>query len=671
MTDHYIEVVPLNGLAKVPNRHVKRARKRPLNSSKLTFHNLQDLQRQRINRGDGPSASSLANLQSALSAFLAEQRLTPEMPVGSIFRASYYNHLRAHVASLQKENRSKDYITNRRALLAHWRKCVIDYDRYCAIDLKQAHPFQQALQEIVAKVPSQRALARDSGIPLATLKRWLNGTIPHIGSIHHAVNLERLLCLEPGQLRDLLPDRVLQASSPKELPETKIAYRVRQSEASKVTYAVKEPTERLRREWTELLQYKVGELETGEWSSDDADEGEDGDEKPGLRRSTNGRWSSTGAAVAVPKASNWFAFYRGKYVATACIKWSQVAQFTGWLMLSKSEGGQEMAADEAQKLSNLARRNLVRAHVEWRIERTGGKVHAGIIGFLQFVSSLCNPRTGYLTQSKSRVADADCSDTEKQWRNRCEATFDSIRKLRAELSQDAEISRDPFEPIQHVLSLQNPLDAIADMTMRINIAKPCTGGTREAVWARDKLLVKLLASNPLRDKNMRMLSYRPDNKGHLRKDAHGGWFIFVPRRELKNFRGAARDRDYSMQVRPEVWSDIDEYLKHYRPMLLKIATDRFFISESSGGPFAQQGLARRFEKMTREHLQGCPGVGPHAMRHIVATSILKASPNDWNAAAWALHDHEETVKAHYAHLAQHDAAQWLEKSFGGPFGRMR
>lgn len=668
MTDHYIEVVPLNGLAKVPNRPVRRARKRALDSSKLTFYNLQDLLHQRINRGDGPSASSLPNLHSALSSFLTEQQLTAEMPIGSIFRACYYKYVKAHTASLQKEKRSKDYITNRRSLLAHWRKCVIDYDRYCAIDLKKAHPFQQALQDIVATFPSQRSLARDSGIPLATLKRWLHGAIPHAGSIHHVAKLERLLGLEPGQLRDLLPERFLQADSLGEHAETKIPYRVRLATASKVTYAVKEPTDRLRREWTEFLQYKVSELDVVESSNDDDEEY--GDEKPGLRRSTNGRWSSTSAAVAVPKASNWFAFYRGKYVATANIKWSQVSQFTGWLMLSESDGGKGMSAYEAQTLSNLARRNLVRAHVEWKIERAGGRVHSGILGFLQFISSLCNPRTGYLTQSQSRVADAESTGTERQWRNRCEATFDSVCKLRAELSQHSETSRDPFEPIQHVLSLQNPLEAIADMTMRINIAKPSTGGKREAIWARDKLLVKLLASNPLRDKNMRMLSYRPDNKGHLRQDARGGWFIFVPRRELKNFRGAARDRDYSMQVRPEVWSDIDEYLRHYRPMLLKTTTDRFFISEHSGGPFATQGLARRFEMLTRKYLQGCPGVGPHAMRHIVATSILKASPNDWNAAAWALHDREETVRAHYAHLAQHDAAQWLEKSFGGPFARM-
>jgi len=58
------------------------------------------------------------------------------------------------------------------------------------------------------------------------------------------------------------------------------------------------------------------------------------------------------------------------------------------------------------------------------------------------------------------------------------------------------------------------------------------------------------------------------------------------------------------------------------------------------------------------------------MRHIVATSILKASPNDWASAAWALHDREETVKQHYAHLAQHDAARWLSKAMDGPFSRM-
>ena len=637
-----------------------------MDAVKLTFENLKGLMREKINCAKGLSPSSLPNLHSALDAFVRERQIFIEHPIGSTFRASYYNHVRSHIESLKQEGRTREYISNRKAILKQWRKCVLDYDRYCSAQLQGPHPFQQAIDDILANGMTRKGLARKSGISLATLKRWQRGSIPSARSMGHVAGLERLLGLEVGALCDLLPSRKLQAAQDASLGGPTIAYRVRLSTASQAPYALKNANERMRSEWTDYLQYKVGELSTIESLEDD-----DIDEEVGLKRSTNGRWSSTNAAVAVQTSANWYAFYRGRFVATASIRWGAVSQFVGWLMLDENAGGMGMSADEAQTLAHLSRRTMVRGFLDWKTKRAGGIVHSGIFDFLRFVSGLCNPKTGYLTQCGRQVARAETPEQLELWRKRCASAFASARKLRDELSGDEGVSRHPLEPIRHVLALPNPLDAIADMVFRMTVGKPYTGGSREAVWARDKLLVKLLASNPLRDKNIRMLNYRTDNTGHLRQDERGAWFIFVPRRELKNLKGAAKDRDYFMQVRPEVWADIEEYIKHYRPVLLKQATDRFFVSEISGGPFSQHGLARRFATLTKRYLSGCPGVGPHAMRHIVATSILKASPNDWHAAAWALHDREETVRAHYAHLAQHDAAQWLSKSFEGPFGRMR
>lgn len=666
MSEHYIETVPLNVLAVVPSKLGGRARKRVMDASKLTFQQLIELQTQRITRGDGPSSSALPNLKSALSAFLQERNISIESPVGSVFRASYYIHLRGHVKTLQESNRTREYISNRRSLLAQWRKCIIDFDKYTAVESKRAHPFQQAITDIVAQSHSQRGLARQSGIPLATLKRWLAGAFPNGQSFRQVAKLEMFLGLEPGALGDLLPAQIRPSARTEPSLRRTLAYRERIKVTNKDLYALKRPNDKLRQQWQNFVQYKVSEVTAFTDHDDDSF-----DDEVSLKRSTNGRWSATSSAVAVPTEANWFCFYKGKYVATAGIRWSKVSQFIGWLMLSESAGGKGMAAEEAQTLANLARRSLVKEYLDWRIARTDGLVHGGILDFLQFVSSLCNPRTGYLTQSGREVAGAQDEAQEALWRKRCAVAFESARKMRDELSNSVQVSRDPFEPIQQALALPNPLDAVADMVARLSLHKPVVGGMREAVWARDKLFIKLMASNPLRDKNFRMLTYRPDNKGHLRQDERGGWSIFVPRMELKNLHGAARERDYQMPVRPEVWPDIAEYLAHYRPRLIKVATDRVFLSEETGGPFCESGLRRRFEILTSRYLHGCPGVGPHAMRHIVATAILKASPNDWAAAAWALHDREETVRKHYAHLAQHDAAKWFEKSMNGPFSKMR
>ncbi len=649
---HYVQRVPLNVLAAAPRRKTGRARKRILDSLKLKFSDLKPLMNARAAQVAGVAASSLPNLHSAIRAFLTERGISESAPVGSVMRASFYDHIRAHVASLREAGRPAAYIANRRSALTQWRRCVLDYDRYCAVELHQARPFQTAISELMSSCASQRTLANASGVPLSTLKRWASGAEPNGRSLQYVPRLERLTGMAPGSLTDLLASRL---RPQQEEPIVKIGYRERLREQNRLHYATKQPSARLRREWSDFLQYKVAELD-------------DASGVP-LQRSLGGRWSSTLLSDVAPAASNWHSFYRGRHVPTAGVTWTHVSQFLGWLTLDERMGGKGMDPDEALTLASFSRRTLVHEYVEWRQERAGGKVHSGIRGFLMLTSSMCNPRTGYLTQSWARFSAVAGCQSLAEWSTRCSTTFDSTKKLVQRLADDAGTSRDSFAPIQAVLALPNPLDAVADMLARMKVNQRSTGGTLEAIDVRDRLLVKLLASNPLRDKNVRRLTYRDDGTGHLRRDSDGGWSIFVPRRELKNFKGAARERDYHMRVRPEVWPDIERYLRDHRPVLQQVESDVVFVSEE-GGPFSPSGLRRRVEKLTREYLHQCPGVGPHAMRHIVATSILKANPNDWATAAWALHDREATVRKHYAHLASRDAELWFGKAMDGPFARM-
>jgi len=638
--------------------------------SKFTFQELLNTQIERISRGDGPSPSSLPNLTSALKAFLHQQKLSMDTPVGSTLRASFYKNLNSHVAALKAEGRSNDYVSNRKGLLGQWRSCVILFDRACAAEHKTAAPFQIGIQDVLSNVPSQKGLARDSGVPLATLKRWGAGGLPNAASIGHVSRLERHLALVTGTLTSLLPEDFQYRSGIKATePTMQIEYRVRLSQTRKeARYVLKDVNARLRSEWAEYVRYKVGDVSVVEAHTDGDDDDEA--EETGLRRPSRSRWSTQKASHDASREAKWYELHSGQYVPTAGLTWQRAASFIGWLMLGKEHGGMGFSSDEAQTLANLHRRSLVRAYVEWKLQRAGGIVHEGILVFLVWVKALCNPRTGYLTQRGRHLAGHADDESDFKWRRRCEATYVATRALREEFLKKKSASRDPMQPIESVLALPNPLEAIADMVLRMGAARPHTNGKGEAVWARDILLVKLLASNPLRVKNMRWLTYQTNNKGHLRQDGTGAWSIFVPKHELKNHDGAAKDKDYHMPVRPEVWRDIEEYLRHYRPMLAAQDSDIVFVSEDTGKQFSKFGLSKRFQKLTAQYLQGCPGVGPHAMRHIVATSILKSNPNDWAGAAMALHDLEETVRSHYAHLAQNDAARWLDKTLSGPFSRM-
>ena len=80
-------------------------------------------------------------------------------------------------------------------------------------------------------------------------------------------------------------------------------------------------------------------------------------------------------------------------------------------------------------------------------------------------------------------------------------------------------------------------------------------------------------------------------------------------------------------------------------------------------------MNRRVFILTAKYLWGCPGVGPHAFRHIVATAILKNSLNDWQTAALVLHDRVETVQKHYAHLRSSDGARRMHDIFEKTFAR--
>jgi hypothetical protein len=321
-------------------------------------------------------------------------------------------------------------------------------------------------------------------------------------------------------------------------------------------------------------------------------------------------------------------------------------------------------------LANFVRPDYLDRFVKWRKERSGGHFHQGIVKFLKAVSSLCHPVSGYLTQSYTYFASMVPGMTADQWVAACRGVHQDVADTIADESDRAEPtpSRDSREPVAHALALPNPLDAVADAVIRIDADRPSTGGVREALWARDRLLLKLLASNPLRDKNLRMLTFYPDGKGLLRK-VNGEWRIAIPKREFKNFEGAAKDRDYDMVVRPEVWPDIERYLRDYRPMLAQSDSPYVFVSSrDNSGPM--KGLGKCFAAITRKYFTRCPGAGPHAMRHIVATAILKRKPNDWMSAAYALHDRPETVLKHYGHLKSDDAYQWFAEAMAGPFSRM-
>src|SRR4029453_17100310 len=90
-----------------------------------------------------------------------------------------------------------------------------------------------------------------------------------------------------------------------------------------------------------------------------------------------------------------------------------------------------------------------------------------------------------------------------------ELALTCAKNLIKDSNREGKSSRNSMEPIAHILSRENPLAAVSDATKRMDAASPSTGGEAEAIWARDRLIVKLLMSNPLRAKNIKFLTIAP------------------------------------------------------------------------------------------------------------------------------------------------------------------
>lgn len=654
MDFHYFIPSSINERFKQPRVRRNGAR-RSLMSATITYENLVAVMTERTGTGGMPVAKSLPNLKAALNGFLAERDLRIDDAIGSTFRLGFYKARDAHLASLRAQCRTASYVANRKSLLGHWHRLLLVLDQECAARGERVSGLQSALRELFASGVSMKGTSRETNVPLATLKNWVRGTQPRIGALPYLFRLEQYFGMQSGTLADFVAphhDRVHDNCN-----AIKIAYREALKGQSAVRYRLT-PTKALDSfitEWKHLVSYKARTFLSTEALIDN---------KAGRGR----HWRLLPHSDQPVDRHTWVSVIRGQRCPTAGLNFGRVAQYIGWLMLGRESGGMGISPNKAQTLAQLCNRKQLSAFLAWQIARAGGRVNGGPIGFLMFVRMLCHPKYGFLVRSPDLGKRAGILSP-KKWSLCCAEVHAFCKTAIGNLKDVEAPSRDSFEPIKALLSLESPLDAIADAVRRLDAKSSGQSGRRAAIFARDRLLLTLTASNPLRARNLRELTWRTDNTGHLRQDCNGVWRIALPREAFKNFNGAARERDYDMPIQEELWPYIERYLRSYRPLLVKSGSDLVF--GSSKRRFGEwQSLNKRFAYLMGKYVHGCPGVGPHAMRHIVATSILKSTGNI-KAAALVLHDHEETVRKHYAHLISDDGARWLREACGKSFRRMQ
>lgn len=350
------------------------------------------------------------------------------------------------------------------------------------------------------------------------------------------------------------------------------------------------------------------------------------------------------------------------FSATAAIFLADVGRFFG----SKAAHGSD---PESFSLVHLCEPRQLDDYLEFCVERWGA-LSSGGTKLLALALQLLDPKGGWIYQQPAfgALLPNPVSTEEVTWREWCNASRAAIKKrlLRLEKDRLIKTGRDVQEPIKDILDRQHPLTALFEISdgIKSHIIKYASNSTvlndyRRDAMHRDKLLFDILSVQPLRAKMFRDMTYKTDNTGHLYKRKTGEWAIRFAPEEFKNETGAASDKDYDVPLPPDLYEDLEHYLNKVRrsPTFARDQSDHVFVA-CQGKPSSDRRRGHWFGVMvrsrSRQFLPECPGFGPHAIRHIVATDYIKNNPGSYMVAADILHDRLETVMKAYAHLKAAD-----------------
>ena len=595
-----------------------------------------------------------ANLKSALIQFIGGLGISELDVVGTELGNSYYKLEARHLAAMRVDGRNEQAIRDRKSRLKKWHALSLKLQRELAAETGAPSPFQKALLQALPRGITVRSVADQAGISSSAIKRWKSGVLPSHRSIVSVRRLETFLALQPGCLVDLIHSNNNElAHQPPQLE--KLAYRVRLARQAANPYRLQVIPQDLRSQWLQFVAYKTAPISLK------------------FQRSTKGRWKVSRMQTHSNKTilKRWYAHTSScHYVPTANVAWVHVAGYLGWLKnVAQSTGVPDEKLENLVWLTDI---DLVGRYIEWRIERSGGKINGGISSLISFILTLIHPVTGYLTQLVETGFSLPTPLNLKDWQSRCQLAFETFKKLKRSLQAVENMSRNPFDPIRDVISLVDPMAALQDMRHRMRIARPTAGTITEAIWGRDILLIQLLMSSPLRLKNLRELTYHTDNSGNLYSVRDGEWRLRIDREDFKNSEYTAKERPFDIGLDTSLIADIKNYLKVFRPLLARqSATHNHLLFLSSSKKNADDdeswvSLSRHVAALTKRYLMKCPGVGTHAIRHIVATAIVKKT-GQYGTAARVLNDKESTIEKSYAHLVAEDGHKQYRSLFPNIF----
>lgn len=582
----------------------------------------------------------LRNHLTALRVFLKSVYKSEDSVIGTEMGADFDERLNHHLKTCPLSDRSK---ADRKSLLGSWKATFDGMESSSAAQSSSArerrharaaelkpNAFQIALKEALDSYGmTAYGAARAAGISTYAVCGWARGKLPSRRTVSSIEKLEATLNLQPGTLTGAFAQCTSTQHTERPNP-----YRERLKAISKLRYRiyVRDATPSLQQEWKALLHYKTATRVP-----------------ESLKRSAGGEWSLSQARHSAATPS-WVNSVSGGLCHTAEKCWNQVAAFLGFIQLAATEGGYGRGPSEAQTLAWLCVPDAVDAFLTFMSNRSDGLKHEGHKSFSSLVKNLTREKYGYLRQMPafgSRLP-ADVV-REEVWEQLCERAHETaVAWGRASV----DTSRDPDLTISYFLEQSQPLQPIFDAMRGMRRASEgCTPGSRlEAVLRRDELLLGVLVSNPLRAKNLKILTWKPDNSGHVYKTAAGQWRLRIEPREFKNRKGKKKVKTYDVAVAKWLVPTLEAYLNFHREKLCPRNPGSAILFPNARNGGVMSNLNCRILELTKRYIPGSGGMGPHAFRHLVATVWLQNHTNDFLTVAELLNDTLQVVLSNYSHL---------------------
>lgn len=612
----------------------------------ITYHAAAKYVSQKL-RDTGIAEDVIANRVSSLKRCLEVNGLSLDHPVGIEFGPGWEGMIDTYAATMKEGSNSRN---NARSQLRQWKKWILEFQTLIGLPPE----FTPALVALIEKSGKPvKELAPKVGLSPQTIWSWCRGghsgrgIVPHLGVLPAIQKLEAELGVPPGTLANRLPHmRCPRAvkGEPTEYAEKIVALQNKPFRMKFGPIEGEDPAKIRFPRWhaffTKLCTFKTTLFLP-----------------PGIGR--NKPWRALNGACPTAERAR-----------------ATLERILGWMLLPRDAQDPQMRglglSEEETSPMLICDPETCKGFLSFAEARAGCHTQDSI-WLIDFLISLLQPKVGFLYQHPEYAAEPgmakllptfrvlDDDDTRipisgpKRWTTWCRNCIKELQFIRRNLRPNLRMGRDPHKMLKPILDLKRPMLALFDLAARMEANIPGSTYAKRVIATayRDLLLLSMLIACPLRIKMFSIMKYRADGSGNLSK-REDGWYLSYEPHEFKNTAHAAKD-PYDVPLPAHLYDLIEEYLFNQRKHLVGAdQSDYVFLRSSQGRPVDVAGptkpaiLSEAIRAASRQFLPHFPQFAAHAIRHIVATDLVKSDPvGGLQRAADALVDRIETIRDVY------------------------